>query len=908
MLEKKTKSIWFIISLTILLILVLVYLFSGNALRKVLPGIDAIPGSTVLFLESKGINDLTGKINSDNQIWNNLANIPEFVSFNQHLKRFDSISGKNKFFETINNLKFYLAVKAVEKELLSLLIVELPEINTKNDVVDFLENLTGKKSNKPERSISGSIFYSIPCNDGSTYYWFYKKGLFFGAYDTGYLQEALEQVNSKKSVSQQEAFRQVAKTAGKNVDANLYIKMDALDGVFNILLNENQHTGYPAINNSASWCELDIILKSHESLLNGYTSLTDSMGQYFESFTGQQPRKITITDVLPFNTVFFIWKGFDSFNNYYRQWLEYMKQNQMYEPYHKRYNQIRERYKINLAEELFGIIENELMWGSTGTDAATFKQNAFMAFTTNDPVRANQKLTSIMHKVSGSGIVETYHGHLIKKINLPDLIPDALGRQYAHITGFYFTIIKNYVIVANHTDLIREFINTSLSGKVLSENINYKEFSDNISETSNLFCYFNLRNACTVVENITQDRISQIIAKNNQILGNFHAFALQFSWVNQMFYTNAYLKYNPEYREENRAQWITTLDSKIVSKPFLVKDHTDKTYNIIVFDEDRNIYLIDSNGNILWKMQLGGKLQSSVFPVDFYKNKKIQYLFNTAQELYILDLLGRNVGNYPIKLNREVTNGLSLFDYNGNKEYRILFASNDNRINNYNISGSSVKGWLNPKTSNRVTGVIQHLENKNQDFIFIPVENGKLLITDRRGNPRINILGDFVKSDNALVYVNKTNSKADFLTTDHKGHLTYISANGKTDKTAFRDFSPSHFFIYDDFDKDGNNDFIFLDKNELYIYDRFKNLIFEYRFGNNIEIAPVVIPVSYKENLLAIVSKDDNRIYLFNNKGRQVFGTGMVGETPVSIGSLNNNSELNLIVGSGNTLYNYLLN
>ena len=53
-------------------------------------------------------------------------------------------------------------------------------------------------------------------------------------------------------------------------------------------------------------------------------------------------------------------------------------------------------------------------------------------------------------------------------------------------------------------------------------------------------------------------------------------------------------------------------------------------------------------------------------------------------------------------------------------------------------------------------------------------------------------------TENSIFYKNETNKKGVFLTTNKAGELTYVSENGKLKYTDFGEFSPNHFFFYED--------------------------------------------------------------------------------------------------------------
>lgn len=234
-----------------------------------------------------------------------------------------------------------------------------------------------------------------------------------------------------------------------------------------------------------------------------------------------------------------------------------------------------------------------------------------------------------------------------------------------------------------------------------------------------------------------------------------------------------------------------------------------------------------------------------------------------------------------------------------------MIALDDNRIHNFDIKGEKVKGWKNPLSKGRVTLPVQHLQVAQKDYIIIADEENNIKITDRRGKARINLKSRFENGLRSSFYVNETNSKGIILTTDKAGKLTYIKANGSIDKTDFGEFSASHYFLYEDFDNRGGKDFIFLDGNRLVVFDRFKNEMFKFEFENEINSSPVIIPLSSREKLIGVVSEESGKIYLFDKSGRLLSTPDHVGTTKMLIGSLNRDGQLNMISGSGNTIYNY---
>lgn len=906
MTELRKSSTWFFI-LILLVVLAAAYLFFKNVLHKDVEAIKAIPPGTAMFIEIENPAGFSAKMFDENAIWQALQNIPEINRIHAFLKQADSVLSSANHPSAFKHHKWILSFHIQGDSLPALIVLE-----GGNKSAGFIKEVAETKASglvfiSEHNDEKGKILQYRLKPEGKDFYLSSRNGLSLISTSKELITLAIDQIINGVPVSDDKYFTKVHKTIGKNVDAHVYLNIRRAGDLLAIAGNKFEENDRKLLNNLAEWTELDFFLKKNELLLSGYTVANDSLSRFMNAFRNQKPVRTEIIRLLPFNTHILFSFGFSDFNEFYRSYEEYLKGSGEYESYYNKLVCINNKYSLNAEKHFLSWIGKEMGLASMASKADEFGEKSFLVLEAKDAVKANQLLTEVMHNVPGSGIAGTYKGYLIKKINLPGIYELLFGNLFAFLDNPYYTIINDYVVFGNGSEEIEEFIGTYTAGKTLDGNANFKDFSDNISESSNILLYFSTRNSLKLLEKLSNEKISEIIGANRNVLNNFQAFTLQFSAQKSMFYTNAYLRYNADYVEESRAIWKTGLDAPVLGKPYLVRDHTDKTYNIIAFDNENQLYLIDNKGNTLWKMPYAGKLLSEVYAVDYYKNRKIQYLFNTDEYLYLIDLLGRKVANYPIKLGANPSNGIAVFDYINNKNYRILFAGENNKIYNYNIKGNAVRGWNEPKAGAEVRNTIQHLVAANKDYIIIPQTNGDVLITDRRGSRRIKIRDDFKNSLNSSFYVNETNSKGILLTTDINGHLIYIKASGRTDKTVFGDFSEDHYFLYHDLDKNGAEDFIFLDKNELIVFDRFKETMFTHSFKENISCKPQIIPVSYRENLLGVVSSADDKIFLFDDKGNIVYNAGLAGSTPFAIGSLNNDKDLNLLIGSGSTLYNYLL-
>jgi hypothetical protein len=335
-------------------------------------------------------------------------------------------------------------------------------------------------------------------------------------------------------------------------------------------------------------------------------------------------------------------------------------------------------------------------------------------------------------------------------------------------------------------------------------------------------------------------------------------------------------------------------------------DNDTKTKKIIAFDNASNMYLIDVDGSLLWKVQLKEKPISKVFIVDYFNNKKNEYMFNTKSYIYLIDRTGKNIEDFPVKLDDASTAPMTVVDYANDKDYRLIVPCG-NKICNYLKNGCVNKGWTKVKTKSEIYKEITPLKFNGTDYFVVSDKDGYVYIMDRKGIEKIKIKTPFKASSYSAFYSVKSEktSKQSILTTDNTGSLVFISSSGEVEKKNIAKFSALHYFMYEDFNNDHLNEYIFLDNNKLSVFNTDMKQICSYTFPSEISTAPDFIEGVAGKSYLGVVSAKAKKIFLLERDCTLRCGFPIDGSTPFVIGNLNNDSSLNLIVGSGSTIYNY---
>ena len=178
------------------------------------------------------------------------------------------------------------------------------------------------------------------------------------------------------------------------------------------------------------------------------------------------------------------------------------------------------------------------------------------------------------------------------------------GSLFEPIDSAYYTTINDYIVFGDSPVSLDLFISGYLSGKTLDKNENYKSFADNVSEKANFCFYANIRKSYELLNKFFASDISRLLLKNESNLRNIQAMAFQFSSESNKYYLNGYVKHNLFYVDENPAIWEFQADTTIVGKANIISDPSDNTQKVVFFDATGNIYLLNHNGELIWKKQL----------------------------------------------------------------------------------------------------------------------------------------------------------------------------------------------------------------------------------------------------------------------------------------------------------------
>ena len=177
--------------------------------------------------------------------------------------------------------------------------------------------------------------------------------------------------------------------------------------------------------------------------------------------------------------------------------------------------------------------------------------------------------------------------------------------------------------------------------------------------------------------------------------------------------------------------------------PFTVLNSQTGKKNTLTQKADNSLEFKDENGKVSWTKPFDGKLCGVVSEIDYYNNKRIQYLVCAGSKLYLIDRLGRIVKGFPAELGKEVLLGPAAYDFSGAHGYSALVLHYDNTIGLYDIHGRVRQGWKGIAPQEQIVS-LPELSQKDGKKVWIvntvsktytyPFNGGEPLSKEKRKN------------------------------------------------------------------------------------------------------------------------------------------------------------------------------
>jgi hypothetical protein len=762
-----------------------------------------------------------------------------------------------------------------------LYLTNLPRGWTEKKLKNFVTEASGSENLSVREYLNVNI-YELKLKNGRAITFASDNTVAMISFTSLLVEESIRQVKSGRAINDTKAFRKIETSANKEL--KVYLNYPFLRDYVSALSENGNNLFFSLASSFARWSGLKTTTDNSSLIFSGKTSSLDST-DLLNLLRFQQPQTIRAATIAPSRTALMLQFGLsnssDFFNRLNRHSLFAVGDG------NKQLVQAQKNLKVDLQESFTSWISNEMALAIT-EPAGSFVDNNLYAFirakNTSEAMSKLQSVRVAAGKRAAAKREERYHNCLISSIPIEGIVPLMYGRMFEGINNCYFTSLNDYIIFANQSSTLKDLIDENDEGRTLERDTVFRSSIEKLSPTSNLSFYFSPQHAVNMTGISFGTSFINLLS---------HASNVRAQWINAGVDVNTRIVIDFGKKPEPLPVLLFSvqLDTSISIKPVVILDETKQPF-IFTQDGVNNLYKIDFSGNIEWKKPMNAKIIGGLSTVDFYRDGRNQLLFNTDSLLYLIDINGDNVGNYPIRLPAKASDACSVIDRS------IFIACVNQVVYAYQLNGKPMSEWNYYHTNTLVKKPIQSFTLDNTKYIAVSEEGDAVTFLDMKGNTKVSFKDKFVQAANSSVYyVAKDSTEGNyFVSSDTSGRIARLLTDKegilKTEMLS-KKYSPVHSFITADVNGDSKQDYIFLDNNEVTAWHD-TSVIFQNKVEGGSGLYKYSIDGTDK---IFVTSSTSNRIYILNADGSVSRGFPLRGALYPAFNVLNQNRNI-LITGS----------
>jgi hypothetical protein len=355
---------------------------------------------------------------------------------------------------------------------------------------------------------------------------------------------------------------------------------------------------------------------------------------------------------------------------------------------------------------------------------------------------------------------------------------------------------------------------------------------------------------------------------------------------------------------ESGVLWNSSLDAPVARGPWIVTNHNTGLKEVLLQDENKQLCLFGSDGKRLWVKKMSDFIIGKVTQIDALKNGKLQLAFTTSNELCIVDRNGNNLAGFPVNVGSRITTELFVFDYEINKNYRLIFGTDNGMFNNYSVSAKATEGWK--YQGEGIPAYADCFRVNNEDFLLFYLKDGKVKLLKRNGESRTTNGTTMADYNGGEVLVHPSNTESEILLTycDKSGNVKQLAMGQDKNKQVAGGWSSNALVSFDDVDMDNKKDFVVADGKVLSVISSEGRKLFAVTLSNDILYAPQVLRKSNTEISVAAISSD-GKIYVVSSTGEVKEGYPKEATSLAGMADLNGDKKSDVVVTVGDQVRVY---
>ncbi len=683
---------------------------------------------------------------------------------------------------------------------------------------------------------------------------------------------AVGRTGMSKALYYDDNFATLERTASQGSSVSVFVNMARMDDL-----------GLKALEGLATlgvWSEFDVELGQKSIEANGFMLVNE--GDYVATLSTQASQKFVIDSRIPSCAPVFMAYAPAKRGLSCESFGQYLAKRSLLDAYTASKQKHQTLYKTDIEQQLADIFSGSLALFSFN-GSLDDPQETCLVLGADNGTLAQASLNALLgavHKVETPAQIELLSP--VPNVNVP--VYEAfrqsddiffLRHMLPAVPRRYYLRFENTLLFANNISVLRRTLYEILLNRTLATDADFRNFRLGFSASNSFFYYCNSSALSPHLQALS--RANDMTLDRKKALGNFYAVGLQVSSLGGRPYLSAGTLYEPSRIDMPPTLWQSRLDTTVTARPFAVTNHNTQETEFLVQDSGNRLYLINSKGLVLWQRQLDGPILGDVTQIDYYLNRKLQYLFATEDNIHLIDRNGNNTAQFPISLPQKAVGGATYLDYGNPREFRIFVPCADRMIRLYDRECKNIQGWEMPPSEGLVHGPIDHWVAGNKDYLLM-ADDYRAYIVNRRGNERYPLKPMAPNAHSRYYLVRAKTASEAFVTSTADGHFASIKAdNGSMRLTEVLPADDGgHFFFALG---QSRTRFAFVSQKRIAVVDDEGRV----QSNNPIYVASVAWAALTPDGNIALWDKDEQLGYVFTPEGKLVDGFPIPAASPFAI-------------------------
>jgi len=821
---EKNKQIWIGVSLGIILILFVIWrlmVFLGANTSKPSDPFSIIPKDAVLLLHIRNDKDLIENALNKSSLWNELCQWEDIKRTKDFADSLLEKTNKAGYQKITDSNEWVLSLHPSANNRLCLMVTKPLIPGTK--ITDIIKNGNSIFDDWEFKELSAfkanCAVITSPEWDG-TLWGSIKNGLLILTKDSLLFQKTIHG-HELNSVKNNKGFINAFNSSGKQAALNIYLNIQFIKPWLGSVFTQSLlQTAW--IKNTKGWACLDVVVHNQIALLSGTLNTLSINTSPFDILQSQVLLSPVNIKNLPNQGLGFFGIQTPDFLSFQQKLIgsKYLTQ--------------------QLADSLNQIIPNYWLQG-----IYLYKDN-FPLDSKTIIIQLNDSILPVsieeMIKRQSSEIISPKQpkGSLIYKSNLGSLIANNYGPPFSSFDTGYCSLLDNKIIASNDTFALQSIIRVFSMDNGLGAQTGFSAIREILPQNSVVSTFINPSAISLNDTSVYSEPFLSYLLKNMASYTKFDALGFCANPVGTNWQLSLALHYNPIATRGLQPLWQFKLDTLSSGHPYSFINHKDGKAEVVISDIANCLYQISCDGQLNWKISIGSPILSEIYQIDYYRNGKYQYLFNTTDSLYLIDKNGERVKDFPKAFPEKATSGLALLDYENNKDYRLIIPTANNTIQNFNKECKAIKDWFQPQSKYPINSKIQYLRIKNNEYLIAVDTLGNPYIFNRKGHIRIKIPEGLIVQKDAAFYSDEQSNPPQILCLGQGGNIVAFDIKGKHSRLKPDSIHPEARLIVVR-EKEGKQlQYLISSKNILSLYSKKGELIWGKTFSGTISETRIV--------------------------------------------------------------------